>query len=101
MSMWRVVYLSIGASLLPGISPACASIEVSPSIQISQYWTDNRELTADELSQEDTITEIQPEIALTLTSRRHRGELEARYQYLTYRRADETRNFQQYNASTN
>jgi len=101
ISMRRAAYLFVWTPLLIGISPACASIEFSPSIQISQYWTDNRELTADELSQEDTITEIQPEIALTLTSRRHRGELEARYQHLTYRRADETRSFQQYNASTN
>ncbi len=101
MSMWRAAYLFVWASLLAGLSPVQASIEIEPSITASQYWTDNRELVAEELSQEDVITEIQPEIKLTLSSRRHRGELAASYQHLTYHRANETRSFQQYRASTN
>ncbi len=101
MLMWRAAYLFVWSSLWLGLMPAQANIEIAPSITASQYWTDNRELTAEELSQEDSITEIQPEITLILTSRRHRGELGASYQHLTYHRANETRSFQQYRASTN
>jgi len=101
MSMWRAAFLFIGPSLLVGIAPAQGNIEIVPSITASQYWTDNRELAAAAVSQEDTITDIQPAIKLTLSSRRHRGDLEASYQHLTYHRANETRRFQQYRASTN
>jgi len=101
MSMWRAALLIVWSSLLAGISPVQANIELTPSITASQYWTDNRELATEKLSQEDAITEIKPEIRLTLSSRRHRGELGASYQHLTYHRANETRSFQQYRASTN
>ncbi|VAW90507.1 hypothetical protein MNBD_GAMMA17-1995 [hydrothermal vent metagenome] len=101
MLMWRAAYLFVWSSLWMGVMPAQANIEIIPSILASHYWTDNRELTVDALSEKDSITEIKPEVTLILTSRRHRGELGASYQYLTYQRADETRNFQQYRASTN
>ncbi len=100
MMLMRGFYLFTG-SLLFGLSSVNASIEVIPAISVSQYWTDNRALSVDELSEGDAITEVTPEIALTMASRRHRGELSARFQHLAYRRADETRNFQQYSASTN
>ncbi len=101
MLKWRAACLFFCSSLWMGMMPAQANIEIIPSILASHYWTDNRELTAEELSQEDSITEIKPEVTLILTSRRHRGELGASYQHFTYRRANESRSFQQYRASTN
>lgn len=77
-----------------------ASIEITPAVLISQYWTDNRSLAADDQREAETITEIQPELTLQLDSRRHQAMLNARYQYLAYRRADETREFQQYSAAS-
>jgi len=97
----RSFYLLAGCLLSFTLSPVGASIEVTPAILASHNWTDNRSLATDELREEDTITEIQPEITLTMASRRHRGVLDASYQYLIYQRANETRSFQQYRASTN
>ncbi len=98
--MRRGVCLSVGYLLCFGFSSANASIEFSPAVSFSQYWTDNRALSVDALREGDAITEVTPEISVTMTSRRHSGTLEARLQHLIYRRADETRNFQQYRAST-
>lgn len=102
MSM-RSFHLIVASLLLSFSNPAVlyASIEIVPAIGGSHYWTNNRSLAVDELREEDTITEIRPEIALTMESRRHRGVLDASYQHLTYHQANETRSFQQYRASTN
>ncbi len=98
---WKIhrMWLYLLCSLVPHV--VSAEVEFVPAIQVSHYWTDNRSLAIDELREEDTITEIQPELTLTMTSRRHRGVLDASYQHFTYHRANETRSFQQYSASTN
>ncbi len=101
ISMRRAAYLFVWTPLLVGVTPAAASIEIIPSVLVSQYWSDNLSLAADELREGGAITDVSPGVAVTMRSRRHRGVLDARYQHLSYRRSGETRGFQQFSASTN
>lgn len=77
-----------------------ANVEITPSISSTLRWTDNRSLTSGELQEEDIITQVQPELTLSVDSRRHQVMLNTSYQYFTYYKANETREFQQYHAST-
>ena len=57
-------------SLLAAAFPAHADFRISPTLQLSEIWTDNVNLTEDEFAHSELITQIAPGLTITNRSRR-------------------------------
>lgn len=62
--------LLAAVSLLAAAFPAHADFRISPTLRLSETWTDNVNLTEDEFAHSELITQVAPGLTITNRSRR-------------------------------
>ena len=80
------------AAMLVAACPAQAEWKVTPTLLVSEIWTDNVNLTEDALAHSDLITQVSPGITVLNRSRRLTVEATAQVHAFAYLRDSDKRN---------
>lgn len=72
------------AALLLAAAPAHADWRVTPTLMVSETWTDNIDLAPDEQAHSDLVTQVSPGIAVSSRSRRLTVDASAQFHQFAY-----------------